>query len=137
MLHFKQILLLRLSLVFFICNFLFVFQVKHNISWDGMWRTMGVGNKYASFEVRKDSGHTFKSSLKHIVTSDTRDSPIFPTGGSLIKLTTELAGLGGDVAYLKNEFNFQINRPIVTSDFVSPLHEIVSCIFIYIKIIAR
>lgn len=40
---------------------------------------------------------------------DQRDETVFPTSGSLFQLTSELAGFGGDVGFLKNELYVQTN----------------------------
>ena len=44
--------------------------------------------------VREQCGHTLKSSLRHILSVDRRDNPVFPTEGSLFKLVQEYAGIG-------------------------------------------
>lgn len=43
---------------------------------------------------------------------------IFPSYGSLLQLTTEVAGLGGNVGYLKNDVFIQQNYSLI-EDFVS------------------
>ena len=57
-------------------------------------------------------GHTLKSALRHILSVDRRDNPVFPTEGSLFKLQQEFAGIGGDVGYFKNELETQVNVPL-------------------------
>ncbi|KAL1123130.1 hypothetical protein AAG570_002218, partial [Ranatra chinensis] len=93
-------------------------KVKHNLQWEGSWRELGIGNRYSSFEIRKDAGNTLKSALRHIVKYDARDSTIFPSCGTLASLSTEFAGLGGNVGFLKNEFAVQANLPLFSEDFV-------------------
>lgn len=61
-----------------------------------------------------------KSALKHILSIDLRDEKIFPTCGSLFQLTSELAGVGGDVGFVKNDFYIQTNYPIM-EDVVSKI----------------
>jgi outer membrane protein insertion porin family len=46
------------------------------------------------------------------MTVDHRDQPIFPNQGIFLRLTQEYAGAGGDVAYLKNESDLQVNIPL-------------------------
>jgi len=82
---------------------------NQRLQWEGDWRELGVGNRYASFEVRENAGHTLKSAVKHIISRDLRDSNVFPSCGSLVKVVTELAGAGGNVAFLKNELKLQSN----------------------------
>lgn len=93
-----------IDLTFFSLN-----KIKHNIQWEGSWRELGVMNRYAAFRVREDAGHTLKSSIRHILSLDYRDSPIFPNYGTFLQLTTEFAGLGGNVGFLKNELHVQQN----------------------------
>jgi outer membrane protein insertion porin family len=81
---------------------------KHNIQYEAAFRNVTC-SKQASFRVREQSGPNLKSALRYIWTKDKRDSPIFPVTGSLMRLTTELAGLGGDVGFLKNELTLQSN----------------------------
>lgn len=79
---------------------------------------MLIGTRYASFEVREDAGPTLKSAVRHILSYDTRDTNIFPNFGFLGQLTTEVAGLGGNIGFCKNELLLQKNIPLF-SDFVS------------------
>ena len=69
----------------------------------------------ASPTVREDAGDSFKSSLTHTWTNDTRDLPMMPSRGYLLKTVTELAGLGplqGDVGFGKFQFDSQAAVPI-------------------------
>ncbi|XP_031549193.1 sorting and assembly machinery component 50 homolog [Actinia tenebrosa] len=84
----------------------------HTIGWEGVWRNLTGMEPRTSFSVRKNAGHSLKSSLTHMLVADTRDHPSFPTEGSLFKLTQELAGLGGDVQFLKNNIETQKNVEI-------------------------
>lgn len=83
--------------------------MKHNLQWEGIIRELGVVGKSTSFEVREQSGATMKSAIRHIVSTDLRDDNIFPTGGTFLQNTTEIAGLGGDVGFWKNEVFVQSN----------------------------
>ena len=59
--------------------------------------------------MREHSGHTLKSSLKHILNVDRRNDPIFPSQGTLLRLSQEFAGLGGNIGFFKNELELQVN----------------------------
>ncbi|XP_060533139.1 sorting and assembly machinery component 50 homolog [Cylas formicarius] len=83
--------------------------LKHNFQWEASLRDLTTLTRAASFSVREQCGASMKSSLKHILGVDLRDDLIFPSAGSLVQLTSELAGLGGDVGFLKNEVLFQDN----------------------------
>lgn len=103
---------LLLDLSFFSLN-----KLKHSLQWAGDIREMLIGTRYASFEVREDAGPTLKSAVRHILSYDTRDTNIFPNFGFLGQLTTEVAGLGGNIGFCKNELLLQKNIPLF-SDFV-------------------
>lgn len=87
--------------------------LKHNLQWDVAVRDLSVMSRTTSFAVREQSGLTLKSALRHILSLDQRDEPIFPTEGTLLRLTTELAGFGGDVGFLKNDLHAQTNYTLV------------------------
>ncbi|XP_066991173.1 sorting and assembly machinery component 50 homolog A isoform X2 [Anabrus simplex] len=92
-------------------------KVKHNLQWEAAWRDLSTLTRSAAFQVREQAGPSLKSSLRHILSVDRRDAPIFPTTGALFQLTTEFAGLGGNVGFFKNEMLLQGNFPL-TSDMV-------------------
>ena len=49
---------------------------------------------------------------------DRRDEAVFPSEGSLFRLSQEYAGLGGDVGFFKNELEAQANVPLLGPDLV-------------------
>ncbi|KAG5882368.1 hypothetical protein JTB14_036292 [Gonioctena quinquepunctata] len=87
--------------------------LKHNIAWEANIRDLSVLGRTTSFDVRKEAGLSLKSALRHVLSLDLRDELIFPTEGSLFQLTSEVAGLGGDVGFLKNEFFLQGNYSLM------------------------
>ncbi|XP_015432212.1 PREDICTED: sorting and assembly machinery component 50 homolog A [Dufourea novaeangliae] len=82
--------------------------LKHNLQYEATYRKI-ISAKQASFSVREQSGPSLKSALRYIYTIDKRDSTIFPTVGSLVQFSTEVAGLGGDIGFVKNELVMQAN----------------------------
>ena len=50
--------------------------------------------------------------FQHTLVTDTRDNRVLPSEGYLIKSTQEIAGLGGDVKYLKCEEDLQFNKSL-------------------------
>lgn len=40
-----------------------VWRTSHTVKWEGVWRELGCLARTASFAVRKESGHSLKSSL--------------------------------------------------------------------------
>lgn len=87
-------------------------STKHNLQWEGLVRDTSVLSKTTSFKVRESSGPQMKSVLRHIVTVDHRDEPIFPTRGARVQFTSEVSGLGGGVAYLKSDLQAEANIPL-------------------------
>lgn len=86
---------------------------NHTLKWEGVWRELSCISDSTAFAVREESGHSLKSSVKHILTRDTRDDPTLPRSGYLIKMVHEFAGLGGGAKFLKQEAELQYNQPLV------------------------
>ncbi|XP_014281202.1 sorting and assembly machinery component 50 homolog B isoform X2 [Halyomorpha halys] len=91
---------------------------NHKLQYEASWRLMGADTKQTSFFVRNEAGSTLKSSVRHVWNMDSRNSTIFPTCGRLMQMTTEFAGLGGNVNFLKNEVRFQKTIPIPNDDVI-------------------
>ncbi|KAF2086591.1 putative mitochondrial outer membrane protein [Saccharata proteae CBS 121410] len=88
---------------------------RHEVGYSGSWRQVTGLAENASPTVRHDAGDSFKSSLHHTWTRDTRDIPTLPSRGYFMKTITELAGFGplaGDVAHAKAELESQAALPI-------------------------
>ncbi|KAG7214024.1 hypothetical protein KM043_001394 [Ampulex compressa] len=83
-------------------------MLKHNFQYEATYRKISAA-KHAAFSVREQCGPNLKSSLRHILSIDKRDSTIFPISGSLVQFLTEAAGFGGDIGFFKNEFTIQTN----------------------------
>ncbi|XP_023558298.1 sorting and assembly machinery component 50 homolog [Octodon degus] len=91
-----------------------VWRTSHTVKWEGVWRELGCLSRTASFAVRKESGHSLKSSLSHAMVIDSRNSSILPKRGALLKVNQELAGYtGGDVSFLKEDFELQVNKQLL------------------------
>lgn len=99
---------------------------KHNIQYEAAFRNITC-SKQAAFRVREQCGPNLKSALRYIWTIDKRDAPIFPVTGSFMQLTTEMAGLGGDIGFLKNELTIQSNWS--PSEYLVSIH--LYCIIFY------
>lgn len=94
--------------------------MKHQLQYEAVVRDL-TAVKQATFKVREQCGPTLKSSLRHILKLDKRDDKIFPSSGIMMQCTTELAGLGGNIGFVKNELAVQSNW--------TPLEYLVSIIF--------
>lgn len=66
----------------------------------------------ASIFVQEAEGSETYSEISHILAYDKRDSKIEPTSGYLAKLVTDVAGLGGTVAYMRNRLESSYYYPI-------------------------
>jgi outer membrane protein insertion porin family len=66
----------------------------------------------ASLLVKDDEGKRLQSSLGQELTFDTRDSRFDPHEGMILSLSTEFAGLGGDVRFLKSTLGGGYYLPI-------------------------
>lgn len=82
----------------------------HAFNYEASWRT--VLPEKASFAAAPNEAlHSFKSSIKHTFTADNRDDPRIPTEGLFFRSTSELAGLGGDVKFIKSHLEMQAHLP--------------------------
>ncbi|KAL7646803.1 UNVERIFIED_CONTAM: hypothetical protein RMT77_002058 [Armadillidium vulgare] len=88
-------------------------SIEQKLILDGAWRHLSCLSRSTAFAVREQSGHSLKSALRHELSLDKRDELVFPTDGIAFNMKNEFAGLGGDVGFLKNELNFQLNLPLV------------------------
>jgi outer membrane protein insertion porin family len=73
-----------------------------------------------SIFIRRDEGSFITSSVGYDLTYDTRDDIFLPTEGVIIRGGQNIAGLGGDVRYLKTTLGWAFYLPI-TSDLVGSL----------------
>ncbi|TRY83464.1 hypothetical protein DNTS_016209 [Danionella cerebrum] len=97
-----------------------IWRTNHSLKWEGVWRELGCLARTASFAVREESGHSLKSSLSHAMVIDSRNSSILPRKGALLKINQELAGFsGGDVSFLKEDFEIQLNKTLFWDSVLS------------------
>lgn len=88
---------------------------RHDFAYNGFWRQITGLSEKASPSIRAAAGDSFKSSLSHTWTRDSRDIPMLPSRGYLLKSVTEVAGAGplqGDVAFAKTELESQAALPV-------------------------
>ncbi|KAJ2797288.1 hypothetical protein H4R20_005237 [Coemansia guatemalensis] len=90
----------------------------HEVRLLASWREIcGLGAS-ASPSLRAAAGHTLKTSILHTIVHDDRDSQTVPTSGSLLRMTSELAGLLGDVRFAKTQAELQTNQRLGTSEYI-------------------
>ncbi|PWO00110.1 hypothetical protein FA09DRAFT_328224 [Tilletiopsis washingtonensis] len=81
--------------------------VSHEMAYELVWRQLGRLAPSASLSVRRLAVPTLKSSLSYTYARDTRlDALLLNPAGSSFKFSSELAGLGGDTAFLKSEVDY-------------------------------
>lgn len=66
----------------------------------------------ASIYVQESEGSELISEVSHTILYDRRDSRVTPTEGYFGRLTTDVAGLGGSVAYLRNTLGSGYYYPV-------------------------
>ena len=66
----------------------------------------------ASKFIRAEVGSKISSVIGHDLTYDRRNSSVSPTSGYLLSLSNDIAGIGGDVSYLKTRAKAQYFYPI-------------------------
>ncbi|EIN09167.1 mitochondrial protein [Punctularia strigosozonata HHB-11173 SS5] len=92
----------------------------HELAYEAVLRHIGSLTPTASISKRQSAGHTFKSAVSHSYTLDTRDSPIQGTRGALLKLSQELAGVGGgDASFYKVHGEASVTRPLFPGTWIS------------------
>lgn len=90
----------------------------HELGYEASWRKIRVEDilsrfsllgqdTTASMSVRHHAGHSLKSAVSHTFSRDTRNDPLLPSTGHYFRIFQECAGLGGDVDYIKHEFEAQ------------------------------
>tara|TARA_B100000029_G_scaffold498433_1_gene567284 strand:+ start:1007 stop:3346 length:2340 start_codon:yes stop_codon:yes gene_type:complete len=74
----------------------------------------------ASRFIQSQRGSRVTSSIGQTITYDLRDDRFFPTEGYIVRLRQDLAGLGGDVNYLRHILNYSYHRRL-WSDWIGSL----------------
>jgi outer membrane protein insertion porin family len=76
-------------------------HLRQNWSYSLVRREITNVDQFASIYIRDQEGETVNSMVSQVLTYDRRDSRIDPTDGYLLRLSTDLAGLGGDTGYFR------------------------------------
>ncbi|KAH9924208.1 surface antigen-domain-containing protein [Fomitopsis serialis] len=90
----------------------------HELAYEGVLRHIGNLAPTASISIR-EAGPSIKSAVSHTYMRDTRDDALLGTQGSYVKLSHELAGLGGDTSFFKTEGATQLARKLLPGVTVS------------------
>uniref|UniRef100_A0A1I8JL56 Bac_surface_Ag domain-containing protein n=1 Tax=Macrostomum lignano TaxID=282301 RepID=A0A1I8JL56_9PLAT len=82
----------------------------------------------APLAVRELCGHSIKCGLKHVLEADSRDSATVPmSGGLMMRLTSELAGFGGDVRHLRLGAKLSRSLPLAPLFPAASIHLTAAC----------
>jgi outer membrane protein insertion porin family len=73
----------------------------------------------ASLLVQEEEGRSFESAISHELKYDTRDNRFNPREGLALRLRNELAGIGGDVYYIKSSVGGEYHYPLAENWTVS------------------
>ncbi|KAK1948267.1 SAM50-like protein SPAC17C9.06 [Phytophthora citrophthora] len=90
------------------------YEGVHDLSLNVGWRDLlprrdsKIPTAYrASPSILSEAMPSTKTSVKYVFTDDNRNNMVYPTAGGLFKYTTEIAGLVGDVKFVKAEVEGQ------------------------------
>lgn len=86
-------------------------RLRQNISYTLVNRNVFNVQSTASPYIREQAGATLLSQISQTLTYDTRDSIIQASRGYFLRWGADLAGLGGDVAYLRNRVDGALFLP--------------------------
>lgn len=98
--------------VLFDFSFLLPTFVQHSIQYECAMREISALAKRVPMYVREECGPRMVSLVRHICAIDRRDSAVLPTDGFYAKLTTELCGFGGNIAFKKVNTHAEYNWPL-------------------------
>ncbi|MCW8084085.1 outer membrane protein assembly factor BamA [Sabulicella glaciei] len=86
-------------------------RLRQNVSYSLVQREVYNIQAGASRYVTEQRGSTLLSQVSQTLSYDTRDNFLEPRRGYLIRLGTDLAGLGGDVAYFRGRLDGGLHLP--------------------------
>lgn len=81
----------------------------HELSYDMTWRSIDRVAPSASLSIRKEVGHSLKSSINHVFVRERRDDILLPSNGHYLRIAQELSGLFGlgNAHFFKTELESQ------------------------------
>uniref|UniRef100_A0A915EEN3 Bacterial surface antigen (D15) domain-containing protein n=1 Tax=Ditylenchus dipsaci TaxID=166011 RepID=A0A915EEN3_9BILA len=98
-------------------------KLMHSLCFYFGWRRFDpLAN--APIQVREHAGHTTKISFENTLSRDTRDRPILASSGAFFKWSQEYAGLLGDSAFVKHQFDVQAAAPLFFGAFIGGPHDV-------------
>lgn len=90
-------------------------QLKHSINFENIWRYIRSSSLKTPIQVREQSGHSVKSSLKHVLTWDNTIGGNYPYEGILARLSNEfcLNLINGSTKFTRHEVHLQFNQMLM------------------------
>lgn len=85
---------------------------QHALNYTLKKTTVGSIQPGASIYITRQQGTNVESSVGHALSYDTRDNKFNPTSGYFFRLNQDIAGLGGDSRYLRQELHSAYYYPI-------------------------
>lgn len=76
-------------------------HLRQNWSYSLVRRDITNIDPFASIYIKDQEGKTTSSTVSQVLTYDRRDSRIDPTDGYVIRFSTDVSGLGGDVGFFR------------------------------------
>jgi outer membrane protein insertion porin family len=96
---------------------------RHSLEVESAYRRFSVSAEHAGLAtpevVAETLAPTVKNSLRYGYRADSRTGDLVPSDGTLQVAKVEVAGLGGDVAFLKAEAHTQYVRPLAPGSLVT------------------
>jgi len=86
-------------------------RANHRIDYQCRLREI-TPHSSATSKIFHEGGVNLKSSISHSYNYDTTDNRLFPTRGFRVSVDSELAGLGGDAKFVKQNFSVQKAVPL-------------------------
>ncbi|MBQ4875366.1 MAG: outer membrane protein assembly factor BamA [Rickettsiaceae bacterium H1] len=80
-------------------------NLKHSLKYSYKKNTLSGIDKSASSSIKSQAGVTHTSLIGHTLIYDKLSNPIKPTSGYLLKGEQELAGIGGNLYYVRSDFS--------------------------------
>ena len=102
-------------------NYTIAEDLRHGVKYTLRQDKISNVDDGASRLIREQAGTSVTSSVGHTISYDGRDSRLKPTEGYSIQFGQEVAGLGGDVHYLKHTLNGGYYLPL-WSDWVGSVN---------------
>ncbi|MHA1151652.1 MAG: outer membrane protein assembly factor BamA [Alphaproteobacteria bacterium] len=93
-------------------GFSYTENLRHIVRYTIENQTIENVDSDASLLVKEEEGEALESTISHELRYDTRDSRFDPREGMVLRLRNELAGLGGDIHYIKSSVGGEYHFPV-------------------------